>query len=83
MSETVEQRVQVVLHAQLRYYNDGEEETTLPFAVGSTIADYIARLPIPQHEFMGVVLDGTLTGDLTLVPVAGARIELVPAMSGG
>ena len=75
--------VQVVLHAQLRYYNDGQEELTLPFVDGSTIADYVGRLPIPDHEFMGVVLDGTLTGDLDLVPAAGARIELVPAMSGG
>ncbi len=78
-----EPRVELVLHAQLRYYNDGEEELTLPFVEGSSIADYIARLPIPEHEFMGVVLDGTLTGDLEQVPGAGARIELVPAMSGG
>lgn len=75
--------IQVVLHAQLRYYNDGDENTTLPFVAGSSIADYIAQLTIPEHEFMGVVLDGTLTGDLTLVPTAGARIELVPAISGG
>ena len=78
-----EASVQVVLHAQLRYYNDGEEEMTLPHVAGSSIADYVGQLPIPEHEFMGVVLDGTLTGDLTLVPAAGARIELVPAMSGG
>ena len=75
--------VRVVLHAHLRYYNDGDEELSLPFVQGSSIADYVAGLEIPEHEFMGVVLDGTLTGDLELVPAAGARIELVPAMSGG
>jgi hypothetical protein len=75
--------IQVVLHAHLRYYNDGDEETSLPFVEGASVADYVAQLSIPDHEFMGVVLDGTLTGDLGLVPGAGARLELVPAMSGG
>ncbi len=72
-----------MLHAHLRHYNQGSEETSLPFAPGATVADYLAQLSIPGHEYMGVVIDGTLTSDTTQVLEPGARLELVPAMSGG
>jgi len=75
--------ITVLLHAHLRHYNGGEEELRLPHQEGSTVQAYLDSLAIPQHEYMGVVLDGTLTGDLSLVPAAGAVLELVPAMSGG
>ena len=75
--------IKVRLPAQLRHYNDGSEETTLPHSAGATIADYIEKLDIPGHEYMGVFIDGTLTGDHSLVLEPGAELELVPAMSGG
>lgn len=75
--------VRVMLHAHLRHYNHGSEETTLPFAPGATVADYLERLAIPRHEYMGVVVDGTLTGDTSIVLAPGAVLELMPAISGG
>lgn len=75
--------VHFLLPAQIRRYNGGVEEASLPWVQGATVADYVARLAIPAHEFMGVVLDGTLTGDLARVPGPGSRLELVPALSGG
>ncbi len=78
-----ELRLRVLLHAQLRHYNGGSEETTLPFSRGATVAHYLTLLGIPGHEFAGVVLDGTLTGDTSLVPAEDSVLELMPAMSGG
>ena len=79
MSETIT----VLLHAHLRHYNQGSEETTLPFVDGATVAEYLDRLAIPGHEYMGVIVDGTLTGDKSIELPAGATLELVPAISGG
>ncbi len=56
---------------------------TLPFEAGATIAHYLELLNIPGHEFAGVILDGTLTGDTSLVPERHSVLELMPAMSGG
>lgn len=75
--------VRVVLHAHLRLHNGGEEELSLPHRSGATIEDYLSQLTIPPHEFMGVVLNGELSGDLTRVPGPGSILELIPAMSGG
>ena len=75
--------VRILLHAHLRHHNGGEEETSLPFMPGASVGDYLAQLAIPEHEFMGLVLDGRLTGDRSLVPEPGSVLELVPAMSGG
>ena len=79
MSETIK----ILLRAHLRYNNGGREEIDLPFRAGATIADYLKQLPVPTHEFMGVALDGELSGDLTRIPAAGSVLELIPAMSGG
>ena len=73
----------MVLHAHLRHHNDGQEELTLPHQPGATIEAYLAQLSVPRHEFMGVVLDGELSGDMTRVPAPGSTLELIPAMSGG
>ncbi len=78
-----EESLRILLHAHLRHYNEGREETSLPFRAGATVAEYLAVLDIPGHEFAGVVLDGELTGDVTLVPQRDSVLELVPAMSGG
>lgn len=75
--------VRVVLHAHLRHHNGGREELILPHREGATIEAYLAQLSVPSHEFMGVVLDGELSGDLTRVPGRGSTLELIPAMSGG
>lgn len=78
-----EPRLRVLLHAHLRLHNDGEVETSVPFLVGATVGDYLAVLGIPEHEFYGVVLDGTLSGDRGLVPREGSTLELVPAIGSG
>ncbi len=78
-----EQTLRILLHAQLRHYNDGKDETALPFKPGAPIAHYLEQLNIPGHEFAGVVLDGVLTGDTSLVPGPDSVLELMPAMSGG
>jgi len=75
--------IRVMLHAQMRHYNGGSEETSLPFVVGATSGDYLERLAIPQHEYMGLIIDGILTNDRTLVLSPGSLLELVPAISGG
>lgn len=75
--------VRVMLHAHLRHHNGGAEELILPHRPGATIEAYLAQLTVPAHEFMGVVLDGELSGDLTRVPGPGSTVELIPAMSGG
>ena len=75
--------IQILLHAQLRYYNGGDERLVLPWRDGATIRDYIDPLQIPGHEWMGTVLDGELSSDLDRVPGPGSTLELVPAMSGG
>lgn len=77
------QQIVVILHAHLRHYNNGNEQTTLPFVTGATVADYLEVLAIPGHEYMGVVVNGTLTGDTTIVLEPGDELGLVPAMSGG
>ncbi len=81
MPETI--RVRVLLHAQLRHYNDGCEETTLPYTLGATVGDYLDQLGIPGHEYAGVVIDGRLNGDRTIVLEPEAVLELLPAISGG
>ncbi len=78
-----EATLRILLHAHLRHYNEGREETSLPFRDGATVAEYLATLAIPGHEFAGVVLDGELTGDTAQVPGPDSVLELVPAMSGG
>lgn len=78
-----EATLRILLHAHLRHYNDGREETSLPFRAGATVAEYLATLDIPGHEFAGVVLDGELTGDTSRIPRVDSVLELVPAMSGG
>ncbi len=82
-----EPRIRVLLNAQLRYYNGGDEESNVPFVPGATVGDYVARVveqhSIPTHEYYGYVLDGTMTGDESLVPGPGSTLELVPALSGG
>jgi len=75
--------IRVVLHAHLRHHNGGAEELTLAHRAGATIESYLAQLTVPRHEFMGVVLDGELSGDLSRVPGPGSTLELIPAMSGG
>lgn len=75
--------MRVLLHAHLRYHNDGAVETSVPFRAGATVGDYLAVLAIPEHEFYGVVLDGTLSGDRSLVPMEGSTLELVPAIGSG
>ena len=75
--------ISVILHAHLRHHNGGEERLTMPHRPGATVADYVAQLAIPSHEFMGVVLDGELTSELDRVPRPGATLELVPAVTGG
>jgi hypothetical protein len=75
--------IKVLLHAQLRYYNGGREETTLPYTPGATVGDYLDQLDIPGHEHAGVIIDGRLSGDRTIVVGSGAVLELVPAISGG
>jgi molybdopterin converting factor small subunit len=75
--------IQVLLHAQLRYYNGGSEETTLPFVSGATVTDYVEQLAIPGYEWMGVIIDGTLSNDLSTVLERGTVLELIPAVSGG
>ena len=75
--------VHVVLHAQLRHYNGGAEAVGWPWRADWTIRDYIDALQIPGHEWMGVVLDGEMSGDVSRVPGPGSTLELVPAMSGG
>ena len=77
------EQVRVLLPAHLRHYNDGDEELALPWVEGATLAHYLEVLGIPEHEFMGIVLDGELSADRTRVPDSGSTIELVPAMSGG
>jgi molybdopterin converting factor small subunit len=78
-----EATITVMLHAHLRHHNGGREELRLPHRPGATVADYIASLAIPGHEYMGVVLDGELTDRLDQVPAPGAVVELVPAVTGG
>ncbi len=73
----------MLLPAQLRYHNGGEEELRVPYRQGAPLSDYLALLGIPEHEFMGIVLDGELSADRTRVPGPGSTIELVPSMSGG
>ena len=80
---SAEASVRIVLHAHLRHHNQGQEQLTLPHCPGASIADYLAQLTVPPHEFMGVVLDGELSGDLSRVPAVGSVVELIPAMSGG
>jgi len=75
--------IRVLLHAHLRHYNQGDDQTTLPYSPGATVADYLGRLAIPGHEYMGVVVNGTLTGDTSIVLAPGSVLELVPAISGG
>ena len=75
--------LRVLLPAQLRYYNGGEDELRMPYQPGAALAEYLAMLDIPEHEFMGVVLDGELSADRTRVPGPDSTIELVPSMSGG
>jgi sulfur carrier protein ThiS len=75
--------ITVVLHAHLRHHNGGEERLTVPHRPEATVADYVAALAIPGHEFMGVVLDGELMTALDGVPEQGATLELVPAVTGG
>ena len=75
--------VKLLLRAHLRLHNSGQEELLLPHVQGASIAHYLAQTTVPAHEFMGVVLDGVLSGDLTRVPGPGSVVELVPAMSGG
>lgn len=82
-SEEAGDVVHILLFAQLRHYNGGEEGLDLPWRKGATIRDYIDVLQIPGHEWMGTVLDGELSGDLDRVPGPGSTLELVPAMSGG
>jgi hypothetical protein len=77
------EQLRVLLPAQLRYYNGGVDETQVRFCQGATLAHYLAVLDIPGHEFMGIVLDGVLSCDLTRVPGPNSVIELVPSMSGG
>ena len=61
-----DQRVRVMLHAHLRHYNGGDEESQVAFVPGATLGDYVARIvaqhAIPAHEYHGYVLDGTLIG---------------------
>ena len=75
--------IEVLLHAQLRYYNGGSEETSLPHTPGATVAEYLEQLAIPDHEYMGLIIDGTLTTKTTAVLAPGTVLELMPAMSGG
>ncbi len=75
--------ITVMLHAHLRHYNGGVEALTVDHLPGTAVQGYLDRLAIPRHEYMGVVLDGELTGDLSRVPGPGAVLELIPAMSGG
>ena len=82
-SPPLEPRLRVLLHAHLRLHNDGETETSVPFRPGATVSDYLVVLAIPEHEFYGVVLDGTLSGDRSLVPQEGSTLELVPAIGSG
>jgi len=75
--------IRVLLHAQLRHYNGGREETMLPYTPGATVGDYLDRLGIPGHEVAGVVIDGRLSGDRTIVLERESVLELIPAISGG
>ncbi len=79
--------MRVLLHAQLRHYNEGNEESSVPFVPGATLGDYVQCITeqhsIPAHEFHGYVLDGKLTSDTSLIPSPGSTVELVPALSGG
>lgn len=77
------QNIKIMLHAHLRHHNGGREALSLPYCAGATIAEYLTQLAVPEHEFMGVVLDGELSGDRGRVPGPGSVLELIPAMSGG
>ncbi len=78
-----EGHLRVLLHAHLRFHNDGEVESSVRYRPGATIAEYLAELAIPEHEFYGVVLDGILSGDRSLVPQEGSTLELLPAIASG
>ena len=75
--------VTVVLHAQLARYAGGRERVELRHHAGLTIADYVRLLRIPKHEYYAVIRDGRVTTDLSVEPVVGEVIELLPAVSGG
>ena len=48
---TVGAGVTIVLHAQLTRYAGGQGRVELPHEAGLTIADYLRRLGIPEHEY--------------------------------
>jgi sulfur carrier protein ThiS len=73
----------LVLHAHLVRHAGGRTRIELPYRAGATLAEYLASLGIPGHEYYAVVRAGALSKDLAAVPAAGEVVELLPAMSGG
>jgi len=75
-------KVAVRVHGALQRHTDGAGQVELDVASGTTVAEVMARLGVPEVEVFSVVLNHDISSEEAVLQEAD-RVDLIPPIGGG
>lgn len=75
-------KVTIQIHGELQRHTDGASRMELDVPAGTTVAQVMERLGVPQAEVFTVVVNRRMVAEETALQ-EGDRVDLIPPIGGG